>query len=61
MRLFTKMRHFLVETSELKSSVEQIRTKVEAQSQNIELIFHYIDELSTKDESATRKRIGFKT
>lgn len=41
--------------------VEKIRKKVNAQSENIELIFHYIDELSHKEEPPDRKRIGFKT
>ncbi|RZJ73859.1 ORF6N domain-containing protein [Flavobacterium sp.] len=60
MRLFSKMRKFASEASELRSDVEQIRKKVDVQTQNIELIFQYIDELSAKDEPPDRKRIGYK-
>lgn len=61
MRFFTKMRQFVSETSEMKTEIGHIKKKLHSHTQNIELIFQYIDELSSKDETLERKRIGFKT
>ena len=59
-RLFIKMRHYLEEASDLKTDIEKIKRKLANQTQNIEVIFSYLDELSSKKDTPDRKRIGFK-
>jgi hypothetical protein len=59
-RLFTRLRKIVLDSAELRLEVEQIKKKVNAQSQNIELVFKYLDELVEKKEKP-RKRIGYRT
>lgn len=61
MRIFTKIRQMLTDTLSLKLEIEEIKKKLQNQDKNIELVFSYLDELTTKQEDhTTRRPIGFK-
>ncbi len=71
MRIFTKVRQMLLDTTEMKLDIVQIQKKLENQGKNIELVFSYLDELTEKkdgepslqDELAKQKprtKIGYK-
>lgn len=72
MRIFTRMRQLLVDNTEVKLeiaeiryTIEQITKKQKGYDQNIELLFEYIDRLQEKQDSAVAKprskvEIGFK-
>jgi hypothetical protein len=57
-RLFTKLRNMLLDNTELRLEIAQIKKKVNNHSQNIELVFKYLDELIEKKQRP-RKRIGY--
>jgi hypothetical protein len=60
MRLFTKLRGIIADTTELKLEIELIKKKISNQNQNIELVFKYLDELIEKnDKPKPRKKIGY--
>ena len=60
-RIFTKIRQMLVDTTELRLDVETIKKKIENQGKNIELVFQYLDELIEKKETKIeRAKIGYK-
>ena len=48
MRIFTKVRQMLLDTTELKIDILQIQKKLENHDKNIELVFSYLDELTEK-------------
>jgi S-adenosylmethionine synthetase len=61
MRIFTKVRQMLMDTTNLKIDIMQIQKKLENHDKNIELVFSYLDELTDKKESAKpRTKIGYK-
>jgi S-adenosylmethionine synthetase len=61
MRIFSKVRQMLLDTTEMKIDILQIQKKLENQSKNIELVFSYFDELNDKKETAKpRTKIGYK-
>jgi len=61
MRIFTKMRQILMDNTELKIAIEDIRRKTENNSKNIEVVFKYLDELlEKKDHPEKRNGIGYK-
>jgi hypothetical protein len=61
-RVFAKIRALYVDTLDLKLEIEAIKEKLSHQSQNIELVFNYLEELmDKKDNDTPRKTIGFKT
>ena len=61
MRIFTKIRQMLADTTEIRLDVETIKKKLENQGKNIELVFHYLDELIEKKEiNPEREKIGYK-
>ena len=61
MRIFTKVRQMLLDTTEMKLDIVQIQKKLENQGKNIELVFSYLDELTDKKEAEKpRTKIGFK-
>ncbi len=61
MRIFTKVRQMLLDTTELKIDILQIQKKLENHDKNIELVFSYLDELSEKKENEKpRTKIGYK-
>lgn len=61
MRIFTKVRQMLLDTTEIKLDIVQIQKKLENQGKNIELVFSYLDELTEKkEEQKSRTKIGYK-
>ena len=61
MRIFTKVRQMLLDTTDLKIDMLQIKKKLENHDKNIELVFSYLDELSDKKENTKpRTKIGYK-
>jgi hypothetical protein len=61
MRIFTKIRTMFTDTLSLKLEIEEIKKKLKNQDKNIELVFSYLDELITKQESNPPRRcIGYK-
>ena len=61
MRIFTKVRQMLLDTTEIKVDILQIQKKLENHDKNIELVFSYLDELTEKKEDeGERVKIGYK-
>ncbi len=61
MRIFTKVRQMLLDTTEMKLDIVQIQKKLQNHDKNIELVFSYLDELNEKNETEKpRTKIGFK-
>lgn len=61
MRIFTRIRQMLVDNTELRLAIEQLRKNTDNNTKNIELVFQYLDELLDKKENKTpRKQIGYK-
>ncbi|MBA2610491.1 MAG: ORF6N domain-containing protein [Bacteroidetes bacterium] len=48
MRLFIRIRQMLIDNTELRLAIEEIRKKTDNNSKNIELVFKYLDELLEK-------------
>lgn len=60
-RVFTKIREMLTDTLSMKLEIEEIKKELSNHTQNIELVFNYLDELIDKKENAApRKKIGYK-
>jgi uncharacterized membrane-anchored protein YjiN (DUF445 family) len=62
-RVFTKLRHFINSNNEIKLEIEKIKKELSSQEKNLEIVFNYLDELSTwlpKKASEPRKRLGYK-
>ena len=57
-RVFTHLRSLVIEHSELKNEINEIKSRQNSQDKNIELVFTYLDELTEK-KAKPRKRIGF--
>lgn len=64
-RLFTKMREMLLNHKELLQELENIKQKIGANSNDIELIFTYLKQLEKAKqeelEQKLRRQIGYKT
>ena len=61
-RIFTRIRQMFVDNTELRLEIEKIKTKLDNQGKNMEVVFRYLDELiERKAEPKPRKRIGFKS
>ncbi|MEP6930475.1 MAG: ORF6N domain-containing protein [Flavobacterium sp.] len=61
MRIFTKVREMLLDTTKMKIDILQIQKKLENHDKNIELVFSYLDELTEKKETGNdREKIGYK-
>ncbi|MDB5142957.1 MAG: DNA-binding protein [Mucilaginibacter sp.] len=62
MRIFTKVREMLMSNAELRLEIEKIKSKLDNQDKNMEIVFRYLDELiERKTETKPRKRIGYKS
>lgn len=60
MRVFTRIRQSLMDNTELRLAIEEIRQKTENNTKNIEVVFQYLDELLNKKENPEkRKQIGY--
>lgn len=60
-RIFTKMRELLQDNLSVRLEIEEIKKKLSNHSKNIELVFHYLDELIDKKQQPTpRPTIGYK-
>lgn len=60
-RIFTKMRELLQDNLSVRLEIEEIKKKLSNHSKNIELVFHYLDELNDKKQQPTpRPTIGYK-
>jgi hypothetical protein len=60
-RVFTKMRNYLINNLNLTLEVEMIKKKLINHDKNIELVFSYLDELIDKQEDRIeRTKIGYK-
>ena len=66
MRIFARIRQMLIDNTELRLEIEQIKKKVNNHDKNIEIVFSYLDELAAKFDKPTKKKekpikkIGFK-
>lgn len=61
MRIFTRIRKTLIDTTDLRYELEKIKDKLENNDKSMEVVFSYLDELLKKESVALpRKRIGFK-
>ena len=61
MRIFTKVREMLLDTTEIKLDILQIQKKLENHDKNIELVFSYLDELTEEKETESERiKIGYK-
>lgn len=60
MRIFTKIRQMLMDNTELRLEIEKIKSNIDNQDKNMEIVFRYLDELiEQKSEVRKRKRIGY--
>ena len=61
-RIFTKLRQMLFDNTDLRLEIEKIKSKLDKQDKNMEIVFRYLDELlERKNEPKPRKRIGYKS
>ena len=65
MRIFVRFRQMFLDNMELRLEIEKIKTKLDNQGKNMEVVFRYLDELSQKMDKhqqpqLPRKRIGYK-
>lgn len=61
MRVFTKVRQMLTDHTELRLEIEKIKSKLDNQDKNMEIVFRYLDELlDAKYHPQPREPIGFK-
>lgn len=61
MRIFTRMRQMLNDNTEIRLEIEKIKTKLDNQNKNMEVVFQYFDELlEKKSEPKPKASIGYK-
>jgi len=59
--VFVKLRETILDNTELRLMIEEVKKKSENNTKNIELVFQYLDELlQKKDNQGKRKQIGYK-
>jgi hypothetical protein len=58
--VFVKLRELMLDTTDIRLVIEQLKQKTENNTKNIEQVFQYLDELLQK-QSEPRKQIGYKT
>lgn len=59
-RIFTRIRQILLDHSQLKLDIEIIKSRLNEQDQNMEIVFKYLDHMAADDAPQKRTRIGFK-
>jgi len=59
-RIFTRIRQILLDHSQLKLDIEIIKSRLNEQDQNMEIVFKYLDHMAADDVPQKRRRIGFK-
>ncbi len=55
-RVFTKIRQMLIDNTELRIAIEEIKKKTDNNTKNIELVFQYLDELLEKKEKPEARK-----
>ena len=61
-RIFTRIRQMFIDNTELRLEIEKIKSKLDNQDKNMEIVFRYLDELlEKKNEPKPRRRIGYKS
>ncbi len=55
-RVFTKIRQMLIDNTELRIAIEEIKKKTDNNTKNIELVFQYLDELLEKKENLKQEK-----
>lgn len=61
MRIFTRTKQALMDNAEVRLIIEELRTKTDNNTKNIEVVFQYLEELMTKNENPEpRTQIGYK-
>ena len=59
--VFVRIREVYAEQTEVWLAIEKIKSKLDNQDKNMEIVFRYLDELIDKKENQPpRKTIGFK-
>ena len=59
--VFVRLREVYAEQTEVWLAIEKIKSKLDNQDKNMEIVFRYLDELiDKKDNQPPRKAIGFK-
>jgi hypothetical protein len=63
-RIFTRIRQLVMDNAELRLEIEEIKNRLNNQDKNMEIVFQYLDELSSRipqtPEPSRRNRIGYK-
>lgn len=60
MRVFSKIRQALLDHSEIKLSIEKLEQKTNQNSQQLEYVFEYLQEVERPKKERPRKKIGYK-
>jgi len=60
-RIFTKIRSTIAQNESIRQEIERIKNRLDNQDKNLEVVFKYLDELTSPivHEQMPRKRIGF--
>ncbi|GAC1313774.1 MAG: ORF6N domain-containing protein [Mucilaginibacter sp.] len=62
--IFVRLREVYADQTEIWLAIEKIKGKLDSHDKNMEILFHYLDELSNRipliPEAGSRKRIGYK-
>jgi len=61
-RIFTKIRSTIAESTAIRQEIEKIKNRLDNQDKNLEIVFKYLDELISPPipEPVLRQRIGFR-
>ena len=60
-RVFTRVRQMLLDNTELRLAIEELKKRSDNHTKNIEVLFGYLDELiDKKEKQVPRKLIGYK-
>ena len=62
MRIFARVRQMLVDNTELRLEIEKIKTRLDNQDKNMEIVFRYLDELlENTAKPKPRNQIGYRS